>query len=327
MTADEFLNALRKLLSPVPPPVAPSPAVDEIEGIRAGMKEMRELLRRFGAAIGAAAAAIMTGLGYAQVHEIFPLPANANETRLAALAAASAVAALLGAAWLTGRFFAAQRRIVITSAQDDRDFKLRRRRTFTRAERRLRNAVFSDAAAEYGAATFEALELRGLRLRRIERRLPESDPVRKPVKAEAERIENFVPLVLYRAALKVLEWRAQQAFRGRFTATATLLAIAGVLGLFGLADWSKGQRELISLRKACAEATTAGAANACDPVTPSDQLREAERDATNKVVQARLATVARASECWRLIRDNEVLAAATAEMKQAVFDACFEAKP
>lgn len=100
-----------------------------------------------------------------------------------------------------------------------------------------------------------------------------------------------------------------------------------MLGLFGLADWSKGQRELISLRKACAEATTAGAANACDPVTPSDQLREAERDATNKVVQARLATVARASECWRLIRDNEVLAAATAEMKQAVFDACFEAKP
>jgi len=89
------------------------------------------------------------------------------------------------------------------------------------------------------------------------------------------------------AAVGVLERRSYQAFKGSLTAAALVIAIAGLIGLFGLADWTQGQRELIALRKECAMAARDGATAACEHVVPKAKLDPAmlEKDAAEKKAQ------------------------------------------
>jgi hypothetical protein len=250
-----------------PPKEEPKPKPD-VSDLQAGMQAIRHLLQKVGAALGAAGAALMTGLGYTQIHKIFPLPAGSSGW-LFVLAVAGSAGGLIGAAWLAARFFGAQRRILISSEQEDggslRQWRLAKRKGFTNFERELRDEVFDEQAGEDGAKTLRGLELRALRYERIARR--EKDEARaKAFQAEADRLQGNVRLALVQAAAAVLERRSHQAFKGLFTAIPLLLAIAGIIVVFGLADWSQGQRDLISLRKSCAEAQKAGAVNACEPV-------------------------------------------------------------
>ncbi|MEX2646840.1 MAG: hypothetical protein WD249_11320 [Gaiellaceae bacterium] len=333
---DKLVKTLRKWLGQAPPaPSPPSAADDELANIREGMAAIRELLRRFGAALGAGSAAILTGLGYTQVHQLFPLPADSNWRVLASLAAISALAALVGAAWLTGRFFSAQRRIVIDASQQKwRSDRLNRQ--FGDEEQELREREFAAGAAEYGAGSLEALELRARRLHRIGLRA--APATRRGYAEEAEAIEKFVRLVLWRAALRILEWRSHQAYRGWRTMAATLLTIAGILGIFGLADWSKGQRDLIALRKECALATKEGATDACAPVVPASATRTAkDKEAAAQHEAAALAeraagrigrgapAISRASDCWLVIQADKTLAGADQQARRAALLACLVA--
>jgi len=96
----------------------PETAQSPDPGIADDMEEMRKHLRRVGSGLGVAGGALLSGLGYTQVHKIFPLPEDAPWWALG-LAIAASVAALGGAAMLAGRFYGAQRRIPV-STDDDR---------------------------------------------------------------------------------------------------------------------------------------------------------------------------------------------------------------
>jgi hypothetical protein len=215
------------------------------------MDAMREHLRRVGTALGVAGGALLSGLGYTQVHKIFPLPDGAHGWGLA-LAIASSTAALVGAALLAGRFYAAQRRIPVSTADDERArFHWRTPSGLTRAERRIRDRIRGNSARDEIARSLNAVELRALRYERMSRRRPAE---RDELATEATRLRDAVHTTLGQAAAAVLEHRARKAFSGWLTMIALLLTIAGIIGVFGLADWSQGQRDLVTLGKHCSEA-------------------------------------------------------------------------
>jgi hypothetical protein len=260
-----FLGLGAKPHDPAEEVQKPKPDVGDLQ---AGMQAIRDLLQKFGAALGAAGAALMTGLGYTQIHKIFPLPAGSSGW-LVVLAVVGSASGLIGAAWLAARFFGAQRRILVSSEQEHGSARRRRwlakRKGFTDFERELRDQVFDEQAREDGAKTLRDVELRALRYERIARRTKDEERA-KTLQAEADRLKGNVRLALVQAAAVVLERRSHQAFKGLLSAVLLLLTIAGIIAVFGLADWSQGERDLIALRKSCAEAQKAGAINACDPV-------------------------------------------------------------
>jgi hypothetical protein len=235
---------------------------------REQMNQMRALLQRFGAAFGTAAAALFAGLGYTQIHKVFPLPAGTSGWLVVPAAVCSA-AALFGAAVLASRFFGAQRRIPcwskLTSPGWPRYFRREPDTGFSHRERKIRDRVFTEAAAEEEAANLLAIELRAERLGRIARRTADTDR-RDRLEKEAERLEAVVVGALVTTTQFVLEHRSAKAFKGLGTAIPLVITVLGTIGIFGLADWSQGQRELITLRKDCAAAVKGGAPHACDSV-------------------------------------------------------------
>lgn len=318
----------------------PSAAAGEAKAIESGMSEIRDHLRKTGAALGAAATLILAGLGWAQVHQAFPLPAgrlvvSLPQTLLVSLlvgivlgggavflvygllgakrdsraivyaaVAGAALAALLlavltaeqiggsesvdlslsrtlafglglssllavgGAAWLASRFFGAQRRILIstedglTELADD-------------AEQNARDRIFEAVAAQEGARTLYALELRALRFGRIARSLsnaPQTSAAsrtsvgRSYLESEAKVLTELVNLALWRAALWVLEYRSKKAFDGWQSKLALSATVVGLVGVFGIADYAKGERDLVDLRAKCQKAVAAGAVDACGSV-------------------------------------------------------------
>jgi hypothetical protein len=269
-SAEQALRRIRTLLGleSKAEPTIDQPPTDGDPGVadlQRGMADMRGLLQRFGTALGAAGTALMAGLGYTQIHKIFPLPVGSTEWLLI-LALAGSTGALVGAAWLVGRFFAAQRRIVITSEQfggSRIDRWRERRRGFNTVEARIRDRVFTDHAQQEDAASLRAVELRSLRLERVARRATDAAHA-ESTKAESDRLTRVVRIALVRAAAEILERRSQQVFKGPLTAFLALMVVAGIISLFGLADWSQGQRDLVGLRQSCAEAEQAGATNACE---------------------------------------------------------------
>lgn len=262
-----------------------APGVDRAAGLqqlRDGMEEIRKSLRSYGSAVAALATAVLSGLGYTTLHSLFPVPAgNSWITPVAVIFCAFAVT---GSLWLVGKFFAAQRRIVfapsrLSPAPDTSQDRLasrllttvraRRRSGLSSSERTIVESVLREHANEESAASARALELRALRLARLARRLEPgySDAV-GPVQREADRLDSALAMATLRASLSVLERRSHQVFSGQGGVRVALLAAAGsVIGLVLISDYSKGQRDLIALRKACAEAKTAGALNGCDTVT------------------------------------------------------------
>ena len=159
-----------------PPPASgiAAGAVDataDTKQLAEGMADVRSLLQRTATAIGAVAAAVLTGLGYTQLHEIFPVPANASEASKDLLVVAM-VAAVVGSAWLASRFFSAQRRILVSSdLSKTKDLGW---------EKNLAQRVLDEHAREEGATSLNTLERRALRLDRVSRRL---DPETQQSKA------------------------------------------------------------------------------------------------------------------------------------------------
>lgn len=302
-----------------------SATADLTKAIAGDMAEIRKHLTRFGAVLGAAAVAIVGGLGYAQVHEAFPLPAGrlafatpywliwlvvcllvaaavwrwifrarmktiqnvggflvllggilflpwilgflrgdvpVDVSRPRGLTTGLALGSFLavgGAAWLASRFFGAQRRILI--APDDALTKLG-----DADERRGRDYFFGEVARGEGAASLRDLELRAARLDRVARRLPADSDEAKRASSEATSLAGVIELALSSAALWILECRSSKAFDGRKTKIALGMTVLGLVLVFGIADYAKGERELVNLRTKCQTAVKAGAIDACDPV-------------------------------------------------------------
>lgn len=249
--------------------------------IAAGMEQIRTLLRRMGAALGAAATAILAGLGWTQVHEVFPLPEGKGWLWIPALLAS--LAAFGGAAWLAARFFAAQRRIVIASDESVGE-------GFRGDELEARDATFRLHALEEAAPSAYAMELRAYRFQRIAGELASEDPRKKKLESEGKRLLDLVELALSEAALWILEIRSRRAFKGLGTGIALAITVLGMVVLFGIADYAQGQRELIDLRAKCQDAVTKGAVDACDPVRSgaNKQTAKEKADAAKKKSQEEL---------------------------------------
>jgi hypothetical protein len=275
---------------------APASAFDDLGE---AMQSIRDSLKTMGGAFAAAAGVIVTGLGYARLHEAFPLPPYYRTPAVLALTV-GALLALGGAAWFSGRFFAAQRRIPMYSRipaqpREERTF-LRRVGDFfsmryaarkygwrtelleqsdeekhvglSKSEKVVRAEMFRDDARAEEASSLEALELRANRLERSARRQPEG-PARKALETEVARINDAIRLTFRRTAAAILERRAQDAYYGWPTKAAVGAFIVGIGLLFATADWAKGERDLVALRAKCADAESKGASNACDPVRAS----------------------------------------------------------
>jgi hypothetical protein len=177
------------------------------------------------------------------------------------VALASSAAALIGVGWLMRLIFAAQRRIPIvsdTAALGDLG-------SLSKEERRIRDALFRSVADEQKVANLRAAELRA---RELERQAEgEKDPATKAaLKEKVARLDAAVERALSEAALLIVEHRSGNVFRGIQPILAFTLAALGIIIAFGVADYSKGQRDLIALRKSCAEALAAGAQDPCKSV-------------------------------------------------------------
>lgn len=292
MTLAELLDELRRYVASVEAKAsdgrhgeAPATAVatigvdpaSDVAHLRAGMAEVRRLLQRTGAALGAAGVAIVGGLGYTQVHQIFPFPADASSCYLV-LALVGLVGAFLGATLLSASFFGAQRRILISTdgMQDSLD----------RRERPIKEWICAEHAQTEYAHTLRDVELRALRLQRIGRRSAEDADV---LNAESDRLNRVVSIALIRTVATILERRAERAFRGPLTAIALALTILGIISVFGVADYAKGQRDLIDLRAKCAAAEAQGATGACAAVEGKVQSQGARATADCAATSGRQA--------------------------------------
>jgi hypothetical protein len=278
----------------VPPAPATAPGVDPGAGadtLTAGLAATREHLRKTGTALGTAATAVIGGLGYARLHDLFPIPVGKDW--LYWVAGVAAAAAVLGSVVLAGRFFGAQRRILLSSrlptTQQDRW-----RRGLRKTEVTIVTPVFQEHAREEGAASLHALDLRAVRLEHVAGRIEDED-ARKRFEDEAQHVRQVVRIGLVRGVASILEYRAQQAFKGWISKVALVSAVTGVALLWGAADYSKGQRDLIDLRAKCAEAEGKGAATACEPVVPTEDDAKAKeaRDAAKRKQEQDVAAAAR----------------------------------
>lgn len=248
--ADLFANDDKKEeATPEPKPAAYDPA--------AALEKIRAHLGRVGTALAAGATALLTGLGWVQLHNVFPAPAN-HRILVPLIAFLSSAAALIGVGWLLRTIYAAQRRIPIVSDTD----ALGDLGSLNNRERSIRKRAFDSVADEHGGKTLRALELRAREAER-EAEGEVDDAKKKRLLAEATRLNTAVENGLAGAAALILEERSGNVFRGKQSIAAFILAALGIIVAFGVADYSKGQRDLIALRKSCAEAAAAGAKDPC----------------------------------------------------------------
>jgi hypothetical protein len=319
-----------------------------VKQLREQMQAMRDHLRRMAAALGAGATAVLAGLGYAQIHQLFPLPEDlgtvhplgqhrwhgwapsiSGKALLGLVALFGAIAAPVGAAWLAGRFFGAQRRIPIETDG--------LHGSATAKEQDKAREVLDDYAHDEDAESLRALELRSSRFRHIAQSLPED--ARKKYEAKADHLDSVIDTGLVQAAATVLERRSEQVFSGWRTKAALALAVTGFIALFGAADVAKGHRDLVDLRSKCADAVTKGSIDACDPVRSSDQRKAialGQAAANGKTAQER-ADAAHAAEklapgvqqlyakvlaCTKLLTLKPEFNTATEGVKTAAIAAC-----
>lgn len=313
------------------PPPGAAPGVDRTanaQHLREGMEKIRENLRTFGTAMGALATAVLAGLGWATFHQIFPVPAGKWWVWVSALVLAAA--SVIGSIYVTGRVFAAQRRIVFAPSQisppaseEPRPKRFTRKRFsrwwlgnesgLTTRETAIVKRVLDEHAREEGAESARALETRALRLARIARRRDwirgkTSNDEESPIHMEANRLDDVLATATLRSSLAVLERRSLNVFKGKATAGALLLVATGIIGLFFVADYSKGQRDLIALRDSCHKAVEAGAANACDPIDgPMVPSPTSTGDAISPSQTADLDLLERLEACASQVQ-NEIVA-------------------
>src|SRR5688572_27413116 len=95
--ADRVLDKLDRLLgkelAPAKGETKPADESAQTKPLVDAMAEVRKLLQRTGAGFAAGAAALLVGLGYAQLHQTFPLPAT--HRGLVAVVASAGVALAL----------------------------------------------------------------------------------------------------------------------------------------------------------------------------------------------------------------------------------------
>lgn len=310
-----LLNLLIQDADKEPVAEAPEPA-SPAKDISKGMESIRENLRTFGTALGALATAVLAGVGFATFHEIFPLPPGRG--LLGVGAALLAAAAVGGTVWLTAAFFAAQRRIVFSpSALSVGEEGPVKAEGLSKHEENIIKAILKEHAAEEGGASLRAVEMRAQRLSRVARRV-EAAGAGEAARAaaitkESQRLTEAVSLAAWRAALMVLENRARRVYKGTGTVIALCVAATGIVGLLLLADYSKGQRDLIALRESCAKAVTAGAANACD---------DFGRQPTPPPATADLGILQRLAECTREAETGTASAAIPAALREEAIARC-----
>lgn len=337
--------SLRPAADPPEPTPTTAPAArtaglkTEVDEAAAARESIRSLLQKTGAAFGAGATLVLAGLGYTQVHQIFPLPPGRGYLIWFALAAG--LAALGGGAWVTARFFGAQRRILLSTGGGvhHRWWKKIRHPSllFTSGpidlrwrDRHIRRDTFHEHAQEQGKSSMEEVENYGLMKWREAENAPECE--RATLIEQAKFYDAFVEAVLSRTATKILERRAAAAFHGLFTILALAITVTGIVVLFGLADYSKGQRDLIDLRTKCSEAVGKGATDACDSIRSSAAQKAAKDEAAKEQEALTDAThtagkgapvVAKWGACGRLVGADQGLSAVTSALKTRIVKACF----
>jgi hypothetical protein len=286
LKVDQLLD---QLLSKKPEPTEepePSAGTDRVQQVRDQMQEIRKLLQRTAAAFGAAATLLLAGLGYAQLHQIFPLPVH-DRVWTALAAAIGAAFAVVGAVLLSGAFFRAQRRILITPADKDEDFG--------KPDQKIKDDLYGRVAVEENAPSVDALELRARRLERMA--LATTDPdARDELEKEAARLTGAYRWVMILTSLHVLERRSQAAYR--HSPIWALVAALGIALMFGAADYSKGERDKIALFTSCQQAIKLGANEACDslrePATPDEKRAKAAKQRNERKAQKAAVAKARA---------------------------------
>lgn len=289
---------------------AVDPSADEKQ-LQDGMAAIRSLLQRTAAVLGSAATVIIGALGFTQ--NIFPIPKNLDGGWTALLISA-VIAAVVGSVWLTSIFLTAQRRILIPADESDDDDLGDERSTAVRVRR--------DHARWEQAESLRDVEWRALRLQRIARSTEDADEA-KAAKAEADRLFAFIGVALVRAAATVLEERARKAFRGRPTTIAVVLAAAGIIGVFGLSAYFKGQRDLLSLREQCWKAQKAGVVGACSAFSTAwqaEQQRAAVVKANAESEQAKQAAMKEAGDAFARLSPTQQAAITQAADCEAAID-------
>jgi hypothetical protein len=206
------------------------------------------------------ATAVLAGLGWVQLHNVFPVPDVGHPWLIVLAAAAGWLAALIGAGWLVQLLYAAQRRIPITTDLE----RLGPYGGLDGDEIAMRRAVFESAAEEHGRSSLRRVELDARRLECEADRAEGPEKQRK--QARADRLNDAIDAAVVGAAGLILERRAAAVFKSNKAKLAYVLAVVGIVLAYGAADYSKGQRDLVGVRKACAEAVKVGAANACESV-------------------------------------------------------------
>lgn len=257
---------------PAADPPATSPQEAGIAHQRAQIEKMREHLTKYGSAVAALATAVLTGVGWATLKDIAPVPEGREV--LIAVAGASALVALGGSVLLVSLFFAAQRRIVVDTdtipqvqapwtAEDKAAGK---RNDLTRREARAARGPLDDLADEELAADVAAVERRQYRLARSARRYAalaatleagseRDDATRRAerLQAEADRLAAAHRAAGVTAAVRVLETRQRRVFHGPWSRGLSIVVAVGIVGLFVVADYSRGARALDAAQLACAD--------------------------------------------------------------------------
>ena len=195
-----------------------------------GLQDIRKLLQRMGTALGAAATALLAGLGYARLHDLFPLPHG--KVWVPIVAGVLGALAVFGSAWLAARFFGAQRRILILPSQKENALNS----DISPDERGVIETTYERYVARYTdgsdvcSGDLQAVEHRVQKLR---------DGGEEEL---AARLAAVAVIAQFDAVTRVLEHRSNQAFKGRLTYVALAMAVVGIFGLFAIADYSKSKR-------------------------------------------------------------------------------------
>lgn len=249
-----------KILAPMPP--TELELTQDRQYFVDGLQDIRKLLQRTGTALGAAATALLAGLGYARLHDLFPLPAR--EGWVPYVAGVLGALAVFGSAWLAYRFFGAQRRILIWPSQVENALN----KDISRRERGLIERTYKRYVARYRDRSDDPQPPDEEKVRNLAQTIENTSPdlakrllalagssgdlqaVEQRVQKLrdggeedlASRLEAVVEIAQFDAVTRVLEHRSSQAFKGGLTIVALAMAVVGIFGLFAIADYSKSKR-------------------------------------------------------------------------------------
>ncbi len=228
----------------------PDPAVEAI-------KNVRDDLTKYGTAMGVGSVIVVGGSAVVNYDSMFPLA----DSRAWVAVVATFAAAIVGSVALTARFFIAKRRILI----DTMEFMERRPApSFVRTvpsrqggmsidERRIVERRLREFAHEEGVADVTLAEARAERLRRVAGAAAAEGEaeVAKLARTEAQRLSAGLSAAISQAALLVVERRSAAVYKSVWAITFALMAAFGAVGVFVVADWSKGEREVVEAWVQC----------------------------------------------------------------------------